>query len=106
MAILPPSVGPRAAIADLFAFMRHAEREQILGASMAFLVTTIILIIFTVDAKVNIAPPPRVVYVENYKAGRTDQQIIAEQKVASERLRKAKEAKKQQFRDLEKQLGM
>ena len=106
MAILPPSVGPRAAIADLCAFMRHAEREQILGASMAFLVTTIILIIFTVDAKVNIAPPPRVIYVENYKAGRTDQQIIAEQKVASERLRKAKEAKKQQFRDLEKQLGM
>ena len=106
MAILPPSVGPRAAIADLFAFMRHAEREQILGAAMAFLVTTIILIIFTVDAKVNIAPPPRVIYVENYKADRTDQQIIAEQKVASERLRKAKEAKKQQFRDLEKQLGM
>ncbi|MGI8931151.1 MAG: hypothetical protein ACR2FK_02055 [Sphingomicrobium sp.] len=106
MAILPPPVGPRAAITDLFAFMRHARREQALGATMAFLVTTIILIIFTVDAKVNTAPPLRVVYVENYKADRTDEQIIAEQKIASERRRKAKEAKMQQFRDLEKQLGM
>ena len=76
------------------------------GATLAFLVTTIILIIFTVDAKVNIAPPPRVIYVESYKADRTDAEIIADQKIASERLRKAKEAKKQQFRDLEKQLGM
>ena len=106
MAILPPPVSPRAALADLFAFMRHASREQILGAIMAFLVTTIIMIIFTVDAKINTAPPPRVIYVENYKADRTDAQIIAEQKAASERRRKAKELKKQQFRDLEKQLGM
>ena len=106
MAILPPPVSPRAALADLFAFMRHARREQVLGAIMAFLVTTIILIIFIVDAKVNIAPPPRIVYVENYKADRTDEQIIADQKAASDRRRKAKELKKQQFRDLEKQLGM
>ena len=106
MAILPPPVSPRAAVADLFAFMRHARREQILGATLSFLVVTIILIIFTVDAKVNTAPPPRVIYVENYKADRTDAEIIADQKVASERLHKAKEVKKQQFRDLEKQLGM
>jgi len=106
MAILPPPVSPGAALADLFAFMRHASREQILGGMMAFLVTTIILIIFTVDAKVNTAPPPRIVYVENYTADRTDEQIMAEQKIASARLRKAKEAKKAQFRELEKQLGM
>lgn len=106
MPVLPPFFGPRAAIADLFAFMRQRSREQVLGGIMAVLVTTIILIIFTVDSQINTAPPPRIVYVENYRADRTDAQIIADQKAASERRHKAEEAKKEQFRKLEKQLGL
>ncbi|MBA3667097.1 MAG: hypothetical protein H0W65_05185 [Sphingomonas sp.] len=106
MAILPPSVGPRAALADLFAFMRQRSREQVLGLIMAVLVTTIILIIFIVDAKVNTAPPPRVVYIESYGPDRTDADIIADQKEASERKHQAAEAKKAEFRKLEKQLGL
>jgi len=106
MAILPPMVGPRAALRDLTAFLRQRSREQILGASMAVLVTIIIVIIFIVDSKINTAPPPQIVYVENYGPGRTDADIIRDQKKASEDRRKAEEARRKEFQKLEKQLGI
>ena len=106
MAILPPMAGPRAALADLRAFLRQRSREQVWGATMAVLVTTIILIIFFVDAKINTAPEPTVVYVESYGPDRTDAQIIADQKKASEERRKAQEYRRQEFQTLEKKLGI
>lgn len=106
MAVLPPVSSPRAALRDLAAFLRQRSREQVLGAMMAVLVTTIILIIFFVDSKINTAPPPRIVYVEQYSANRTDAEIIADQKThQAEREARAKE-RQRQFQKLEKQLGM
>ncbi|HEU0311362.1 MAG TPA: hypothetical protein VFR36_09115 [Sphingomicrobium sp.] len=106
MAILPPTVGPRAALRDLAAFMRQRSQEQIIGASLAVLVTVIIVIIFFVDSKINTAPPPQIIYVENYGPDRTDADIIADQKKASEERRKAEEARRQEFQKLQKQLGI
>jgi hypothetical protein len=106
MAILPPMVGPRAALKDLTAFMRQRSREQWLGASLAVLVTIIILIIFFVDSKINTAPPPQIVYVENFPANRSDADIIADQKKASEQRRKAEEARRKEFQQLEKKFGI
>ena len=106
MAILPPMVGPRAALADLRAFMSRRSREQVWGAVMAVLVTIIILIIFFVDSKINTAPEPTVVYVESYGPDRTDADIIRDQKKASEDRRKAEDARRQEFQKLEKQLGI
>ena len=93
MAILPPMVGPRAALRDLTAFLRQRSREQVIAGSAAVLVTLIIVIIFFVDSKINTAPPPQVVFVENYPANRTDAQIRADQQKASEDRKKAEEAK-------------
>jgi hypothetical protein len=106
MAILPPTVGPRAALRDLTAFMRQRSREQVIGASLAVLVTIIIVIIFFVDSKINTAPPPQIVYVENYGPDRTDADIIRDQKKASEDRRRAEEARRQEFQKLQKQLGI
>jgi hypothetical protein len=106
MAVLPPVSTPRAALRDLAAFLRQRSREQVLGAMMAVLVTTIILIIFFVDSKINTAPPPQIVYVEQYSANRTDAEIIADQKThQAEREARAKE-RQRQFQKLEKQLGL
>jgi hypothetical protein len=102
MAILPPAVGPRAALKDLTAFLRQRSREQIIAACLAVLITIIILIIFIVDSKINTAPPPQVVFVENYGPERTDADIIADQKKASEDRRKAEEAKRKEFEKLAK----
>ena len=106
MAILPPMVGPRAALRDLTSFMRQRSREQMIGAALAVLVTIIIVIIFFVDSKINTAPPPQIVYVENYGPDRTDADIIADQKKASEERRRAEEARRKEFEKLQKELGI
>lgn len=106
MAILPPTANPRAALADLLAFLRQRSPEQVWGATMAVLVTIIILIIFFVDSKINTAPPPTVVYVESYGPDRTDADIVADQKKAAEERRKLEEHRRQEFQKLEKRLGI
>jgi hypothetical protein len=106
MAILPPMVGPRAALRDLTAFMRQRSRDQVIGAALAVLVTIIIVIVFFVDSKINTAPPPQIVYVENYGPDRTDAEIIADQMKASEDRKKAEEARRKEFEKLQKELGI
>lgn len=106
MSWFPRPASPRAAFADLLGFMRQRSREQLIGAALALLVTAIIVIEFLVDSKINTAPPPQIVYVEQWNANRTDAEIIAEQKKdQSEREAYARE-KQRQFQKLENQLGM
>ena len=61
--------------------MRQRSREKVIGALLAVLVTTIIVIEFLVDSKINTAPPPRVVYADSWSVNRTDAEIVAQQKV-------------------------
>ncbi|HEX7930918.1 MAG TPA: hypothetical protein VF470_08460 [Sphingomicrobium sp.] len=106
MSWFPKPVGPRAALADLRAFMRQRSREQFIGAALAVLVTMIIIIEFLVDSKINTAPPPQVVYAESWKADRTDAEIIAQQKIDQAKRDAAAKEKQRQFQKLEKELGM
>jgi len=106
MALFPPTSGPRAALADLTAFLRQRSREQVIGAALAVLVTIIILIIFIVDSKINTAAPSTVVFVEDYPATRTDADIRADQQKASEERRKAEEARRREFQKLEEKFGI
>jgi len=106
MSWFPSPVSPRAAIADFRAFLRHREREHWIGAALAVLVTVIIIIEFLVDSKINTAPPPRVIYVEQWKADRTDAEIIADQKKDQAAKEAARKERQRQFQRLEKQLGM
>lgn len=106
MSWFPKPVGPRAAFADLRAFMRQRSREQVIGAALAILVTAIIVIEFLVDSRINTAPPQQIVYAESWKADRTDAEIIAQQKVDQAKKEAAAKEKQRQFQKLEKQLGM
>ena len=106
MAILPPTVGPRAALKDLSAFLRQRSREQVIAAALAVLITVIIVIIFFVDSKINTAAPQQIIFVENFRPGRTDADIIRDQKKASEERRKAEEYRRQEYQKLEKQFGI
>jgi hypothetical protein len=106
MSWFPHPVGPRAALSDLAAFMRQRSREQVIGAALAFLVTTIIVIEFLVDSKMGTAPPPQVVEVQLYAPNRTDAQIIADQKKDQATRHAYKAEKQRQFQELEKKLGM
>lgn len=107
MAILPPMSSPRAALRDLADAVRHGDRrDRILGATLAVLVTIIILIIFFVDSKINTAPPPRIIYVEKYASERTDADIVASQKVDQAEREAAARERQRQFQKLEKRFGI
>ncbi|HEU5286545.1 MAG TPA: hypothetical protein VFU20_08590 [Sphingomicrobium sp.] len=106
MSWFPSPVSPRAAFADFRTFVRHREREHWIGAALAVLVTIIIVIEFFVDSKINTAPPPQIVYVEQWKTDRTDAEIIADQKKRQAEKEAAARERQRQFQRLEKQLGM
>jgi hypothetical protein len=102
----PSPSSPRAAFRDLAAFMRQRSREQVIGASLALLVTAIIVIEFVVDAKMGMDPGPQITYVDLYPSNRTDAQIIADQKKDQADKLAAEKEKQRQFQKLEKQLGI
>jgi hypothetical protein len=106
MSVMPPPVGPRAAIRDFLAVVRHSSRDQLIGAAFAILATIIIIILFLVDPQINTAPPPTIIYVEQYGPGRTDADIKRDQVKDQAAKDAAKEAKKKEFQKLEKKLGM
>ena len=102
----PRPVGPRAAFKDLAAFMRQRSREQVIGAILAILATTIIVIEFLVDSKINTAPPAQIVYVEQWNANRTDADIVRQQKIDQAKREQARRERQRQFQRLERQLGL
>ncbi len=106
MAILPPAVGPRAAIADLRAFMRQRSREQRIGAILAVVVTMLIVAGFFYDFDGSIKPNPTLIYTESWSADRTDAQIIADQKKHQAAREAAKLKRQQEFQKLQNQLGI
>ena len=107
MSVLPPMVNPRAAMSDFAAAIGgDSKRDRLLGLTLAVLVTTIIIIIFFVDAKINTAPPPRVTYVELYSPTRTDADIIAAQKIDSAERAAFREKKKREFQAIQKRLNI
>ena len=85
-------------------FIRQREREHVLGATLAVLVTMIILIVFLVDPKVNTAPPEQVTWVELYPSNRTDAQIIADQKKDAAARAEFKRKKQESFKKIDKDL--
>jgi hypothetical protein len=106
MSWFPRPVGPRAAFTDLRNFMRGRSREQLIGAALAVLVTAIIVVEFIVDAKINTAPPPQIIYVESWPANRTDAEIAADQKKDQAAQEAAQKERQRQFQKLEKRFGI
>lgn len=106
MAFLPPLIGPRTALRDLKSFLSRRSREQKIGAALAVLVTSVILILFIVDSSVNTAPPATIQFVESWPANRTDEEIIADQQRRQAEKDKLTEEKQRQFQEIENTLGM
>ena len=82
--------------------MRQRSREQVIGASLALLVTAIIVIEFVVDAKMGMDPGPQITYVDLYSSNRTDAQIIADQKKDQAEKAALEKEKQRQYKELEK----
>ena len=106
MSWFPHPSTPRAAIRDLFAFMRHSSREQRIGAALAVLATGIIVFEFLIDSKFGAMPTPTPTYVELYAANRTDADIIASQKKDMAAKAAAEKERQRQVKELGKRLGI
>ena len=106
MSWFPHPSSPREALRDLVAFLRQRSREQVIGGSLALLVTAIIVIEFLVDANFGTAPPPQITYVQLYSSNRTDADIIADQKKEQAAKQAAQKEQQRQYQKLEKLLGM
>lgn len=106
MSFFPRPSSPSGAIRDLLAFMRQRSREQLIGASLALLVTAVIVIEFVVDSNSVSQPDPQVVEVDLYSANRTDADIIADQKKEMAEKQAFEKEKQRQFQKLEKRFGM
>ena len=106
MSWFPKPSRPTVAIADLLAFMRQRSREQRLAAVLSFLVTLIIVIVFFVDSSINTAPPPQIIYVEQYRADRTDAEIIADQQKDEAERQAALKQQQREYQKLENAFGM
>jgi len=106
MPVLPPFFGPRAAIADLLAFMRQRSREQRIAGVLAIVATAAIVLGFFYDSSINPKPVTTVTFPQSWSADRTDAQIIADQKKDQAMRDAAKEKRRKEFEKLQKQLGM
>jgi hypothetical protein len=102
----PRPSSPRTAYRDFMTFVRHREREHVIGAALAVLITIIIVIEFLVDSKIGTAPPPQITYVELYPSNRTDAEIVADQKKDAADKEAAIKERQRQFQKLEKKFGM
>jgi hypothetical protein len=103
MAFPRPS-SPVAAWRDLKAFLGQQERHKFVFAIIAMVIPAVIVTGFYVDA--NIKPEAQIIYVENWPANRTDEQIKAEQKIDQAARDKAAAEKRKQYQELEKRLGI
>ena len=103
---LPRPASPRALLADIRAFARERSGVQWGAAAVALAMPVIIVFGFIKDAKTNIVPKERIVYVESWSGNRTDAEIKADQ-AKREAAREAAAAERQrQFKALEKKFGM
>jgi hypothetical protein len=107
MAIFPHPSSPRAALADFRAYFAHGNRrDHLIGGSLAVLVTIVILILFFVDSKINTAPQRTVQYVDSWPADRSDAEIVAQQKKDQEDYERRVKERQEEYKKLEKKLGM
>ncbi|WP_343344605.1 hypothetical protein WJT74_10565 [Sphingomicrobium sp. XHP0239] len=95
------SFSPRATFADLASFVRSADRDHVIGITLAVLVTGIIVVLFTVDAKVNTSPGRSVQYVELYDSDRTDEEIVARQRADAEAINERARERQEEFQQID-----
>lgn len=101
-----------AALRDLRLFLHQRERHELWFGLLAIVLTALLLAGFVVDSHVEReVKGPEIIYVKSWPLSRTDQEIIAQQKLdmieADKRIaawRKAQLERQQQFKRLDDKL--
>jgi hypothetical protein len=72
---------PLRAYRDLRQFLAGRERHEFVFLLLAMLITTFFVYAFAKDSHVQPAYKPNIIYVEQWSASRTDDEIRAQQKI-------------------------
>ncbi|PTQ13348.1 hypothetical protein CLG96_04415 [Sphingomonas oleivorans] len=103
---LPRPSSPRALTKDLRLFLLGGGRHKILVAVAAILMPVIIVLGFIKDARTNILPGRSITYIQSWPANRSDEEIIAQQKIDQKKKEIADAKRRAEWQRLAKQLGM
>jgi hypothetical protein len=103
---LPRPPSPRAALADLAAFLRQRSRHQWIAAVLAGVLPVLIIIAFVLDSETNLEPGPQLIYAESWSANRTDEEIKADQKEDQAKREAYARERQRQFQKVGRSLGM
>jgi hypothetical protein len=110
---LPPISSPAVLWNDLRAFLRSRQRHEVIFAGFAVLIPTLLVIAFLAESRSVDYKAPTVIFVKDWNKGRTDAEIKRQQAIDApgERAARKEEAefeakKRQQFKDLQKALGI
>ncbi len=101
---LPRPARPSILWSDLRAFWNERPRHQWLAGALAVLIPIGIVVAFYFDSQTNILPGEQIVYVENWPADRSDEEIKAKQQVDLEERREAEAERQRQFQRLDDRL--
>jgi hypothetical protein len=101
---LPRPASPRVLWADIRAFAGERRPHQWVAMAFALMMPIVIVIIFMIDGRTNIAPGAEIIYVESYPANRTDAQIIADQKKDQAKREAAQKERQRQWQKLDKRM--
>lgn len=71
---------PVVAYRDLRLFLSHRQPHELWFGILAILVTAAVLFAFVKDSRFERVYKPNIVYVQQWKADRSDDQIVAQQK--------------------------
>jgi hypothetical protein len=109
MSFYPRPVSPAAAWADLRAALKSGSGPKLLFGIAAVAVPLFFMLMFFLSTKEEVYRPPTIIYVENWKVGRTTAEIKAQQKIDTAKRKvleaelEARKAKmRAYFQDLEK----
>jgi hypothetical protein len=90
---LPRPASPRIFLADLRRVLFDGGRHKLFIAALAIMMPGIIVLGFITDARTNILPGRSIRYIQSWPADRSDEEIVAQQKI-DQKLKEAVDAKK------------
>ncbi len=104
---LPRPASPRRALADLRSVLARRGRSQWIAGGLAIGLPALIVAGFVADANTNTTPPRRqLIYAESWRADRSDAEIVAQQKIDQAAKERRAAERRQEYRRLEKRLGI
>ena len=100
-------VSPIGGIKDLISYVGEARPHRLLFLIIACQVPALLIYGLYLQHKLNTAPPPQtIIYFESWTLDRTDEEVIAQQKIDGAKKTARLKAKQEAYKKLGRQIGI